>query len=129
MLIKDGRVYIRKDSLGGAEEGIQSGPLLLADGKVYDHVHKGANIRKIARRSAVAVTYGGQLLLASTDADIEGLTIAQLTAVLKGLGAQHALALDGGGLAQLYVSSKDYSVSGWDRVPVALEVFPRSRTR
>ena len=129
LVVKDGTVHIRKDSLSGAVEGIQSGPLLLIDGKPYGDAGQRANETEIARRSAAAVSKGGRLLLTSTNADVGGLTIAQLAAVLRGLDAQHALALDGGGSTQLYVRNKNYSVSGWDRVPVALGVFPRSRTR
>ena len=102
LLFKDSEVSIRKDSLAGIQEGIQSIPLLLVDGAINDTVHQGTNTHSIARRLAAGVTMDGKLLLLSTNCDIRGLTISQLAILLRGLDAQHALALDGGGSAQLY---------------------------
>jgi uncharacterized protein YigE (DUF2233 family) len=110
-----------------AENAIQSFPLLLVNGEVTSDSTK--NMESVARRSAAALNSKGELLLVATDAELVGLTIPQLTVLLRGLGARNAIALDGGASSQLYVRNTDYRVREWDPVPVALGVFPRSRTR
>ncbi len=112
--------------LSDFEEGIQCSPALMRDGQVYRYVSEGKNTSEVARRSAVAVTHEDRILLMATDVRLAGLTIQQLATVLAGLGARHALALDGGASTQLYVAHGDVEtdVAGWDPVPVALGVFP-----
>ena len=110
-----------------AENAIQSFPLLLLNGDVIGD--SARDMGNVARRSAAALTSKGDLLLVATDAELVGLTIPQLTVLLRGLGARSAIALDGGASSQLYVRNADYRVREWDPIPVALGVFPRSRTR
>ena len=126
MCIRD-RAYIGPTRTIEAKFAIQSFPLLLTNGQLVTDATK--NVRDVARRSAAALTSNGDLLLVATDAELVGLTIPQLIALLRGLGARDAIALDGGGSSQLYVRNTDYRVREWDPVPVALGVFPRSRTR
>lgn len=128
-VVNDGRPSIRVQRnlrLRGFDEGIQCSPVLIREGQVYSYVSEGKNASEVARRSAVAVTYQNKILLLTTDVQLGGLTIQQLTTVLAGLGARHALALDGGASTQLFVSHSDLEkdVRGWDPVPVALGVFP-----
>ena len=128
-LVDDGQPGIRVQRnlrLRGYDEGIQCSPVLMREGQVYSYVSEGKNASEVARRSAVAVTYQNKILLLTTDVRLSGLTIQQLTTVLAGLGARHALALDGGASSQLFVSHNglEKDVPGWDPVPVALGVFP-----
>ncbi len=127
LLLWDEGAYIGPTRTIEAKYAIQSFPLLLANGQLVTDATK--NVRDVARRSAAALTSNGDLLLVATDAKLVGLTIPQLIALLRGLGARDAIALDGGGSSQLYVRNTDYGVREWDPVPVALGVFPRSRTR
>ena len=128
-VVDDGRPGIRVQRnlrLRGFDEGIQCSPVLMRDGQVYSYISEGKNATEVARRSAVAVTYQNKILLVTTDVQLGGLTMQQLTTILAGLGARHALALDGGASTQLFVSHNglEKDVPGWDPVPVALGVFP-----
>ena len=127
LLLWDEGAHIGPTHALEAENAIQSFPLLLVNGEVKRDAEK--NMESVARRSAAALTTKGDLLLVATDAELVGLTIPQLTVLLRGLGARNAIALDGGASSQLYVRNADYGVREWDPVPVALGVFPRSRTR
>ncbi len=127
LLLWDDGAHIGPTRTLEAENAIQSFPLLLVNGEVISDAAK--NMGDVARRSAAALTSKGDLLLVVTDAELVGLTIPQLTVLLRGLGARNAIALDGGASSQLYVRNADYRVREWDPVPVALGVFPRSRTR
>lgn len=127
LLLWDEGAHIGPTRILEAENAIQSFPLLLVNGEVMSDSAK--NIGTVARRSAAALTSTGDLLLVVTNSELVGLTIPQLTVLLRGLGARNAIALDGGASSQLYVRNADYRVREWDPVPVALGVFPRSRTR
>lgn len=127
LLLWDEGAHIGPTRILEAENAIQSFPLLLVNGEVMSDAAK--NMGTVARRSAAALTSTGDLLLVVTDSELVGLTIPQLTVLLRGLGARNAIALDGGASSQLYVRNADYRVREWDPVPVALGVFPRSRTR
>ncbi len=127
LLLWDDGAHIGPTRTLEAENAIQSFPLLLVNGEVISDAAK--NMGDVARRSAAALTSKGDLLLVVTDAELVGLTIPQLTVLLRGLGARNAIALDGGASSQLYVRNADYRVREWDPVPVALGVFSRSRTR
>ena len=127
LLLWDEGAHIGPTRTREAKDAIQSFPLLLVNGEVNSDTAK--NRGNIARRSAAALTSNGDLLLVATDAELVGLTISQLTVLLRGLGARNAIALDGGASSQLYVRNADYKVREWDPIPVALGVFPRSRTR
>ena len=127
LLLWDEGAHIGPTRTLEAEHAIQSFPLLLENGEVISGAAK--NKENVARRSAAALTSKGDLLLVASDAELVGLTIPQLTVLLRGLGARNAIALDGGASSQLYVRNADYRVREWDPIPVALGVFPRSRTR
>ena len=128
LLVQSGKPLILNEkhaSLAGADEGIQCGPVLLVDGRLSDDLRRSGRTAAVARRSAAALTHDGNILLLSTDVELGGLTLKQLAMVLGGLGARHALALDGGASAQLYVRDIGVAARGWDKVPVGVGLFAK----
>ena len=85
------------------EEGHLTDPADWEDEGFAPAVH--SNVR--APRSAVGVTADGRLLLVAVDGRrpgiTHGMTIAELAAHLRSLGAMDALSLDGGGSTQLAI--------------------------
>jgi uncharacterized protein YigE (DUF2233 family) len=111
-----------------ADEGIQSGPLLLLGGRTQ--AITGAPNRP-SRRALIGVDKDRRLFIAVTDKLLGGITWAELqelfTAPQWQLQAQDLLALDGGASAQLYVKSGKYEemIPGTAEVPVAIGLFGR----
>lgn len=105
----------RRDALPAAPTGdlLQAGPLLVADGAVVGGDAEGfsAGARQFDSditagrypRAALAMTRDHLLAVACDGRadDDAGLSMAELAWVLAGLGARHALNLDGGGSASL----------------------------
>lgn len=114
----------------GVLEGFQSFPAIMSDGKIYWHLHQPTyhlNISAIDRRSAIAITHDGRVMIAVTDPPVMGLSYAELSLVLAALGARDALGLDGGGSTQLLINlpQKQLYISGMDSIPVAIGIFKR----
>lgn len=85
-----------------AREGVGAGPLLVKNGKVsVDPGGEGFTSEKILTlscgRSALGVTRDGWMLMATTTA-----TIRQLAEIMKGLGCEYAMNLDGGASSALW---------------------------
>jgi uncharacterized protein YigE (DUF2233 family) len=112
-----------------ADEGIQTGPLLLLGGSAQPVL--GAPSRA-GRRALIGIDRQQRLLIAVTDTLLGGLTWTELqelfTAPQWQLQAHDLLALDGGGSAQAYIKSGKYeeSVSGTAEVPVAIGFFSKT---
>jgi exopolysaccharide biosynthesis protein len=107
-ITKDGRVDFIQRGKGrfkwsGYKWGLAAGPRLVHDGKVaLDPVADGfspASLRITAWRCAVGKTADGKLLLVTAT---ESLTLSQFAKIMKDLGAQEAMNLDGGGACGLY---------------------------
>ncbi len=114
---------VRRDALPAAPRGdlLQAGPLLVADGAVvYDRALDPEGFSAGAHqfdsditaerhpRAALALA-GGELLAIAADgrsrADA-GLTLEELAAVCRGLGAEQAINLDGGGSTTLIAGGR-----------------------
>ena len=84
-----------------------SGPTLVDHGHIhlnpYDEGFGDPSLFGIARRSAVGVTRGGKMLLATVETPI---TWNKLANIMLDLGAVEALNLDGGGSTALYADGK-----------------------
>jgi uncharacterized protein YigE (DUF2233 family) len=112
-----------------ADEGIQSGPLLLLGGSAQPIA--GAPNRP-SRRALIGIDKDQRLFIAVTDKLLGGLTWAELkelfTAPQWQLQAQDLLALDGGASAQLYIKSGKHEemIPGTAEVPVAIAFFFKS---
>ncbi|MGH7928280.1 MAG: phosphodiester glycosidase family protein [Candidatus Binatia bacterium] len=112
-----------------ADEGIQSGPLLILGGRAQPTT--GAPNRP-SRRALIGIDKDQKLFIAVTDKLLGGLSWAELqelfTAPQWQLQAQDLLALDGGASAQLYIKSGKYEelIPGTSDVPVAIGFFTRS---
>ncbi len=113
-----------------ADEGIQSGPLLLLGGSAQPVT--GAPNRP-SRRALIGVDKERRLFIAVTDKLLGGLSWAELqelfTAPQWQLQAQDLLALDGGASAQLYIKSGKHEemIPGTAEVPVAIGFFDKAR--
>jgi uncharacterized protein YigE (DUF2233 family) len=110
-------------SEGSITQALQVGPRLVVDGK--EKIMK----KQAARRSALGITRNQQVILLNTedtDAYFQDLArIFRLPASEGGLECRDALALDGGGSAQMYAEYKSLSIDipGQWAVPNGIGVF------
>ncbi len=108
-------------------EAFQAGPRLIIDGKATEL----STPRSLSRRSGVAITTQGDVLLYVTTLRFPGVSLRQIQTMLlrPELSVADALNLDGGGSSQLYISPRgqdaELHVSGGDEIPVALVVKRR----
>ncbi len=89
------------------ENVLSSGPLLLYNGELREFRDDPFNQNRHPR-TAVAITEENNLLLVTVDGrsfQSYGMTIPELTAFLKSLGAVDALNLDGGGSTSMWIES------------------------
>jgi exopolysaccharide biosynthesis protein len=113
-----------------ADEGVQTGPLLLLGGSAQ--AITGAHPRP-SRRALIGTDKDHRLFIAVTDKLLGGLSWAELqelfTAPQWQLQAQDLLALDGGASAQLYLKSGKYEemIPGTAEVPVAIGFFAKAQ--
>jgi hypothetical protein len=125
---------------GTAREAFQSYPMLLEDGVVPSPLRepgRGVNHAHRDARLALGTLEDGRVIVALTRFDALGptlgrvpfgLTTPEMAAVMGGLGARHALLLDGGISGQLMLRSSDGSVRRWPgsrAVPLGLEARSR----
>lgn len=108
-----------------AENALQSGPRLIADGKALSL----SSPRATSRRSGIAVDRYGNVILYATLLRFPGASLAQIQNMLldSRIDVTDALNLDGGGSSQLFVRKNsalvdDTFISGGDNVPVGLIV-------
>lgn len=98
-LLKEGRL----DAWEGYSTVVCAGPRLLKDGRCVLNARKeGFRDRRLfgrARRCAIGLTAKNKLLLVATTQNI---TLGQLAAFMKGIGAVEAVNLDGGSSTGLY---------------------------
>lgn len=127
--IKDNRPFIlhRDDFLPEhADEGLQSGPLLLLRGGVQSLSGVGT---RASRRALIGIDREQRLMIAVADSVIGGLYWAEIQELFAApqwqLQAPDLLNLDGGGSAQLYVKAGSFEefVPGAVEVPVAIGFF------
>jgi hypothetical protein len=125
---------------GTAREAFQSYPMLLIDGVVPGPLREarlGVDLTHRDARLAVGTLDDGRVIIALTRFDVLGpalgrvpfgLTTPEMAAVMGGLGARHALLLDGGISGQLMLRSFDGSVRSWPgtrAVPLGLVGRPK----
>jgi uncharacterized protein YigE (DUF2233 family) len=110
---------------GTTSQALQVGPRLVVNGK--EKIMK----KQAARRSALGITFRNQIILLNTedtDAYFQDLArIFQLPESEGGLECRDALALDGGGSAQMYAEYKSLKIDipgGW-AVPNGIGVFKK----
>jgi hypothetical protein len=129
--------------LGGIREAFQSYPVLLEDGGALPALltTPGGEINLTHRdaRLALGVDSAGRMLIALTRFDALGpsfgsipfgLTIPETALVLRALGAETAVALDGGISAQLLLRDAAGTVHKWPglrTVPLGLSAVPVER--
>jgi exopolysaccharide biosynthesis protein len=131
--VSDGAVparRVRRDDIAWA---FQSYPVLLDSGGVVPPMLRSGHALDLAhrdRRLAIGSDRDGRLLVMLTEVDLPamrdvplGLTIPETAALMGALGAERAVALDGGISAQLRVGARRWR--GWRRVPLALVVQRR----
>jgi Phosphodiester glycosidase len=112
-----------------AEEGLQSGPLLLLHGT--PQVVTGAPSRA-SRRALIGIDQGQKLIIAATDNLLGGLHWPELQEIFSAtswrIQATDLLNLDGGGSAQLYIKAGNFveMVAGTSEVPVAIGFFNKN---
>ncbi|HEX6595476.1 MAG TPA: phosphodiester glycosidase family protein, partial [Acidimicrobiales bacterium] len=86
--------------LGGAQTVLGGSPLLLRDGRpAYPTGNADSFTQDRHARTVVGVTATGDLLLVTVDANAAsaGMSLAEVTELMTGLGAVSAMNLDGGG--------------------------------
>jgi len=110
---------------GNISQALQVGPRLVVNGK------EKRMKKQAARRSAIGITFHNQIILINTedtDAYLQDIArIFRLPASEGGLECQDALALDGGGSAQMYAEYKSLKIDipgGW-AVPNGIGVFKK----
>ncbi len=133
------RVAAERDG-GTAREAFQSYPMLLIDGVVPGPLRKaglGVDLTHRDARLALGTLDDGRVIIALTRFDALGpalgrvpfgLTTPEMAAVMGGLGARHALLLDGGISGQLMLRSADGTVRSWPgarAVPLGLIGRPK----
>jgi hypothetical protein len=112
-----------------ADEGLQSGPLLLRHGT--SQAVTGASSRA-SRRALIGIDQERRLIIAATDNLLGGLDWPELQEIFSAASWQiqvtDLLNLDGGGSAQLYVKAGNFVelVPGTSEVPVAIGFFNRA---
>jgi phosphodiester glycosidase len=112
-----------------ADEGLQSGPLLLLHGTAQPVT--GAPNRA-SRRALIGMDQQQRLIIAATDNLLGGLHWPELQEIFSAAPWQIQLTdllnLDGGGSAQLYVKAGNFVelVAGTSEVPVAIGFFNRT---
>jgi hypothetical protein len=112
-----------------ADEGLQSGPLLLLHGTAQPVT--GAPNRA-SRRALIGMDQQQRLIIAATDNLLGGLHWPELQEIFSAAPWQIQLTdllnLDGGGSAQLYVKAGNFVelVAGTSDVPVAIGFFNRT---
>jgi len=129
---RNGMAIINRSSYEGpfALEAVQAGPRLLSQGIP---IH-GLTDTRTTRRAGICIDQKQRLLFFITSSNLGGLSIQDLQILLTHpeVGCQEALNLDGGGSAQLYISStapgtavgaKEIFISGHHNVPVALALL------
>lgn len=121
-------IIVHRSAFSGknVSHAVQSGPRLISKGAPL----RIRNQHVISRRSGVAITSSGDLLLYATQSRIPGASLQQITEMLLDprLDVQEALNLDGGRSSQLYVSARGelteaIDIFGGHDVPVGLLLF------
>lgn len=117
-------LYTEKDTL----EGTQAGPRLLEKGVITSGLKQGS---AYSRRSAICLDASNNIIFVTSGAGLRGTQLNDLADILKTppLNCVDALNLDGGGSAQLFVSTPEEAdniyIQGSDEVPVALCLFKK----
>jgi exopolysaccharide biosynthesis protein len=98
------KLWPYRDVLGG-------GPILMRDGQVFipinEEVFFGTSIPEVHPRTAAGVTPGGDLILLLVDGRqliSRGVDLPELAHIMKQLGCEDAINLDGGGSSALVVN-------------------------
>ena len=112
LAVLSNRLYILKaDNISEWEkyiyagEVITSGPLLMKEGKKEKMLDASFYTTRHPR-TAVAITYGGRILLITVDGrsqESAGVSLKELTKISEWLGAKDAINLDGGGSTTMYI--------------------------
>lgn len=107
---------------------IQAGPRLIIDKRKTEVLSQDQR----SRRSGIALTQNGEVLLYATQLRFPGATLEEIQDALinSDLGVTHALNLDGGGSSQLFFykdldHKKETSITGGDEVTSAIVVLPK----
>ena len=112
--------------LTGAQEAIQSGPLLLKQGAPLQTISGAA---RYSRRAVIGIDKQQRLIVGVTDTVLGGLSFAELQELFSRpewqLETTELLNLDGGGSAQLYIKTRSHEefISGTSDVPVVIGFF------
>jgi uncharacterized protein YigE (DUF2233 family) len=118
-----------RDQFNGTNvlNALQTGPLLLQNGKVYSKFKSG-DVE--SRRAGACVDYKGRLIIFCSLGDVTGPSFNNLIRILQmpAFNCNNAINFDGGGSAQLYINEKfvnmeKYKATGKYSVPVALALI------
>ena len=128
---KDAEITLRENfDSHGVELGLQSGPVLILNGKPLNL--KRAHIAR--RRSGVAITKTGDIILFATLLPFPGATFHQVQNMLlkPRLNIKAALNFDGGSSSQLFIRKNevlpdDTFITGGENVPVGLIVLRKGQ--
>jgi exopolysaccharide biosynthesis protein len=99
------------ESLTGTDHIVSGGPYLIKDGTVFVDVtaQKFESIVGKNPRSAIGYTKEGVLILVTVDGREKqsvGMTLSQLASMMKQLGCENAMNLDGGGSSVMWVQGR-----------------------
>lgn len=107
----------RAPEWSGVRDGLAAGPLLLRDGRAVvpdacypEGFNPGTHCAPRAPRSAIGHTAEGRIVMATVDGrqagHSAGMTMVELAAFMRRLGAVEAIALDGGGSTTMVVDGR-----------------------
>lgn len=125
--VENGIAHIshRSEFRGSAvSQGLQAGPRLISNSQAI----RIASANTPSRRSGVAITRSGEVIIFATSLRFPGATLSQIQNMLlhPSLNVTQALNFDGGGSSQLYVApmsgKEEIFLSGGDSIPVGLVV-------
>lgn len=110
-------------------QGLQAGPRLINNAQAVNI----ASANTASRRSGVAITKSGEVIIFATSLRFPGATLSQIQDMLlqSSLNITQALNFDGGGSSQLYVApmngKEEIFLSGGDAIPVGLVVKEKQK--
>jgi len=125
-------VKLSPEDWNNIKYAVSGGPYLIKDGEIFIDKQRFSEsfLWMKAPRTAVGYTKGGSLILVTVDGRREGTdgaTLSELAKLMRELGAQNAMNLDGGSSTQMVYKGKIVNTpttSGGNRVTNALVIAP-----
>ncbi|OGL39805.1 MAG: hypothetical protein A3C43_12260 [Candidatus Schekmanbacteria bacterium RIFCSPHIGHO2_02_FULL_38_11] len=108
-------------------QAVQAGPVLVKDGEIRIDKPSVFNEFKLLPRTAIGLTKEKKILMLASETGFNGLSLYELAEVMKRLGCNDSLNLDGGPSAQMFFGNKNIElyVKGAGKIINAIGIFQR----